>query len=104
MQEYLNSSSRFWQELLTHIYLFGGSIIVGNKIGVPLGIWAAKNQNANRPIFFIANITQTIPNLALFGMLSAPLFALSAAFPSLQSLGLRGKEPAPVFIALIIYS
>jgi len=104
LQEYFNNSSRLRQELLTHITLFSGSIMAGILIGIPLGIWAARSNRANRPIFFLANITQTIPSLALFGLMLVPLSALSTAFPFLQSLGISGIGAAPAFIALIIYA
>jgi osmoprotectant transport system permease protein len=104
VQEYLNNTSRFRQELTTHLYLFGGSIAAGIVIGIPLGIWAARSRRANRPIFILANITQTIPSLALFGLLIAPLSALSSAFPVLRQLGIEGIGAAPALIALIIYS
>ncbi len=104
LQEYFNNSSRFQEELVTHMMLFGISIAAGIVIGVPLGIWAARSRKANRPIFFLANITQTIPSLALFGLLIAPLSALSTAFPFLQDIGIRGIGAAPAIIALVIYS
>jgi|WetSurMetagenome_2_1015567.scaffolds.fasta_scaffold76922_2 osmoprotectant transport system permease protein len=104
IQEYFNNSLRFHQELKTHIILFGGSILAGITIGIPLGIWALHSRKARAPIFFIASITQTIPSLALFGLLIAPLSALSAKFPVLQSIGIHGIGTAPAIIALIIYS
>jgi osmoprotectant transport system permease protein len=104
LQEYFANSSRFRQELLTHIYLFGGTILTGIIIGIPLGVWAVHSLRAYRPIFFLANITQTVPSLALFGIMIAPLSALSNAFPFLQTIGIRGIGPAPAIIALIIYA
>ncbi len=104
MQEFAGREERFQQELLRHIFLFGGSVAAGTLIGIPLGIWAARSKRAERPIFYITNITQTIPSLALFGLLIAPLSALSFAFPILREFGIRGVGVAPAMIALIIYS
>ena len=104
IQEFLGREERFTQELLRHILLFGGSVAVGILIGIPLGVWAARSKRAERPIFYIANITQTIPSLALFGLLIAPLSALSFAFPVLRDFGIRGVGAAPAVIALVIYS
>jgi osmoprotectant transport system permease protein len=104
IQEYFNNSSRFEEELITHMVLFGISIAASVIIGVPLGILAAHSRKVNRPIFFLANIAQTIPSLALFGLLIAPLSALSTAFPVLQDIGIRGIGAAPAIIALVIYS
>jgi osmoprotectant transport system permease protein len=102
--EFLGRESRFQQEVVKHILLFGGSVTTGTLIGVPLGIWAARNRRAEKPIFYFTNITQTIPSLALFGLLIAPLSALSFAFPALREFGLRGVGVAPALIALIVYS
>lgn len=104
VQEFMGREERFRQELLQHIFLFGGSVTVGTLLGIPLGIWAARSSRSEKPIFFIANITQTIPSLALFGLLIAPLSALSFAFPVLREFGIRGVGPTPAIIALIIYS
>lgn len=104
VQEFMGREERFRQELLQHIFLFGGSVTVGTLLGIPLGIWAARSSRSEKPIFFIANITQTVPSLALFGLLIAPLSALSFAFPVLREFGIRGVGPTPAIIALIIYS
>ncbi len=104
MQEFIGREERFIQEFLQHIFLFGGSVAVGTVIGVSLGIWATRGRRAERPIFYFSNITQTIPSLALFGLLIAPLSALSFSFPVLRDIGIRGVGPTPAFIALIIYS
>ena len=104
VQEFIGREARFQQELLRHVFLFGGSVTVGTMVGIPLGIWAVRNRRAEKLIFFFANITQTIPSLALFGLLIAPLSALSFAFPLLREIGIRGVGPTPAFIALTIYS
>ena len=104
MQEFAGREARFRQEFLQHIFLFGGSVTAGTVIGIPLGIWAARSKRAERPIFYITNIAQTIPSLALFGLLIAPLSALSFAFPILREFGIRGVGVTPAMIALIIYS
>jgi len=104
MQEFYGRETRFQQELLQHIFLFGGSVATGTVIGIPLGIWASRSGRAEKPIFFITNIMQTIPSLALFGLLIAPLSALSFAFPALREFGIRGVGATPAMIALIIYS
>ncbi|MFC1955576.1 ABC transporter permease [Chloroflexota bacterium] len=104
VQEFAGREERFVQELLHHIFLVGISVTIGTIFGILLGIWSTRSKRAERPIFFIANITQTIPSLALFGLLIAPLSALSFAFPTLREIGIRGVGDTPAIIALIIYS
>lgn len=104
MEEFSGYQQRFVQELLQHIRLFGISVALGTVIGIPLGIWATRNKYAERPVFFTTSIVQTIPSLALFGLLIAPLSALSFAFPVLRDIGIRGVGVTPAIIALAIYS
>lgn len=104
MQEYLGNQQRFMQELIKHATLFLSSVAIGAVIGISLGVWAARSSRAEKPIFYISNITQTIPSLALFGLLMAPLSALSFAHPTLRELGIRGVGVTPAMIALVIYS
>ena len=104
IKEFSGREERFMQELLHHVFLVGTGVTVGTILGVLLGIWAKRNKRAEGPVFFISNITQTIPSLALFGLLIAPLSALSFAFPVLREIGIRGVGNTPAIIALIIYS
>jgi osmoprotectant transport system permease protein len=104
VQEFAVQKERFFQELGQHIAIFSGSVFIGTILGIGLGIWATRSAYSEKPIFFIANITQTIPSLALFGLLIAPLSALSLAFPILREFGIRGVGAAPALIALTIYS
>jgi len=104
LQEFAGREERFVQELIHHVFLVGISVAIGTILGIMLGIWATRSKRAEKPIFFIANITQTIPSLALFGLLIAPLSALSFTFPILREIGIRGVGDTPAIIALIIYS
>lgn len=104
IREYLVQQDRFREELARHVFIFAGSVTAGALLAVPLGVWAARSRRAAAPVFFLANITQTIPSLALFGLMIAPLSALSFAYPALRELGLRGVGVAPAVAALIIYS
>ncbi len=104
LQEFYGREERFLQELCRHVFIFAGSVGVGTIPGMLLGIWAARSRRAERPIFLITSITQTIPSLALFGLLIAPLSALSFAFPVLRDFGIRGVGVTPAVIALVIYS
>jgi osmoprotectant transport system permease protein len=96
--------TEFIRQLWNHIILFGSSVIIGTLLGIPLGIWATRSRIAEKPIFFLGNVLQTIPSLALFELLIVPLSILSLAFPILRQLGFSGIGPAPAIIALILYS
>jgi len=50
------------------------------------------------------NVIQTIPAIALFGILMAPLGALAATVPLAAALGIRGIGAAPAAVALFLYS
>jgi osmoprotectant transport system permease protein len=104
LREYAGNRARFFQETLQHVRLFGSSVVIAAVLGIPLGVWATRNRYAEKPVFFITNIVQTVPSLALFGFLIAPLSALSFAYPVLRDLGIRGVGVAPAVIALTIYS
>lgn len=103
--EFRNREERFYMQLLNHLYLSFGPVLISALIGIPLGILAwRKVGKADRQIFFALNIIQTIPSLALFGMLLAPLAWLSAKSDWLQSIGFQGTGWAPAVIALMLYS
>ncbi len=104
MQEYTAQQARFNQEFWRHIFLVIVSLTGASLAGIFLGIWATRQRKAERTIFAITNITQNVPSLALFGLLIAPLSALSFQFPVLREFGIRGIGIAPAVIALFIYS
>ncbi len=62
-----------WPELLTltreHIFLVLFSTGAAIVIGVPLGILLTRIRSLQTPILGFANIMQTVPSLALFGLL-----------------------------------
>ncbi|MEP6923495.1 MAG: ABC transporter permease/substrate-binding protein [Pyrinomonadaceae bacterium] len=62
-----------WSELLAlwreHLFLVLVSTLCAVMIGVPLGILLTRIKSLQTPILGFANIMQTIPSLALFGLL-----------------------------------
>lgn len=54
---------------LEHVWMVGVSTLLAVAIGVPLGILVTRWPGLNRPLLGGANIMQTIPSLALFGLL-----------------------------------
>jgi osmoprotectant transport system permease protein len=55
-------------------------------------------------LFAILNLLQTVPSIALFGLLIVPLSALATAMPALGRLGIGGIGVAPAVIALVLYA
>ncbi len=73
-------------------------------VGLPLGIFCHRVPRLREGILGTLNVIQTIPAIALFGILMAPLGALAAAVPLAERFGIRGIGPAPAAVALFLYS
>jgi osmoprotectant transport system permease protein len=94
----------FFDALLRHIVLVAASVGPALLIGVPLGIAAARRPRWQGGLFAVLNLLQTVPSIALFGLLMVPLAALAAALPWLARIGIGGIGMAPAIIALILYA
>ena len=104
LKEFHNRRDRFVREFFNHIYLSGTAVSLAVIIGVPLGLLAWKRSRLEKPIFVVVNGIQTIPSLALFGLMIAPLAYLSQRFPVLRQMGIQGIGNAPALIALTLYA
>lgn len=104
MVEYASEKSIFWVEALRHVQLVLGATILALFIALPLAIYAAKSRLAENIIFGFLNITQTIPSMALFGLLIAPFAALVVLFPYLSQFGIGGIGWAPALVTLTLYA
>ncbi len=71
-----------------HLILVVIAITVATCVSIPLGVLITRNRRLRQPILVIANVLQTIPSLALFGLL-IPLVGIGAV---------------PAIIALTLYS
>ncbi len=103
VKEFFSIQTRFINEFFNHLIIVGASIACALLIGLPLGILSAKNKLLANPIITFAGSVQTIPSLALFGLLIAPLAYLSKEFPILRTIGIKGIGNAPAIIALTLY-
>ncbi|MCT4655069.1 MAG: ABC transporter permease [Cohaesibacter sp.] len=103
LKEYKNQSA-FWSQAGRHIMLSLGSLLPAILIGVPLGIRAHRSSVVRAISFPVLNILQTVPSLAMFGILMIPLGYIAANYPVLADMGIRGIGAAPAIVALFFYS
>lgn len=97
-----------------HLWLTAASMLLATAIAVPVGIWLTRAPRWAGPVIAIANILQTIPSLALFGLLlplpwlgeraaRIAIVALTAyaLLPILRNTyaGIRGIDPTVVEVA-----
>ncbi len=104
MREYAVNAGRFAREARQHLVLAFGSLGAAVLVGLPLGILCHRRAALRPAILGTLNVIQTIPAIALFGILMAPLGALAAAVPLADRLGIRGIGAAPAVVALFLYS
>ena len=104
MKEHANRADTFAAAVLRHLQIVLFALVPTILIGLPLGWWVHRQTSANAAVFPALNIIQTIPSIALFGLLMAPLALLAASFPQLARAGISGVGLAPGVIALVLYS
>jgi osmoprotectant transport system permease protein len=104
LREYAAHRDSFAAALERHCALVLAALLPALLIGVPLGLLAVRRPAAGPPLFAALNLLQTIPSIALFGLLIAPLSVLATAVPALAAAGLRGVGFAPAAVALTLYS
>jgi osmoprotectant transport system permease protein len=104
MREYAVNATRFAHEARRHVWLALGSLGAAVVVGLPLGILCHRVPRLRPGVLGVLNVIQTIPAIALFGILMAPLGALATALPWAGELGIRGIGAAPAAVALFLYS
>jgi osmoprotectant transport system permease protein len=101
MKEYANRRDVFDEAALRHMQIVLATLLPALVIGVPLGVAAARHKALAVPLFAALNVVQTVPSIAMFGLLIAPLAALAAALPGW---GVQGIGLTPAVIALTLYA
>lgn len=104
MKEYANRSEEFWSAIARHGQIVALALVFTLAIGLPLGWATHRYARASRALFPVLNIIQTIPSIALFGLLMAPLAWLATSWPALGRAGISGVGLAPGVLALTLYS
>lgn len=104
LKEYYNRQDVFDAALLQHLTILLATLVPTLLIGLPLGVLCFRSARWQTPIFSTLNIIQTVPSIALFGLLIAPLAGLAKALPWLAEHGVSGIGMAPAIVALVLYA
>jgi osmoprotectant transport system permease protein len=104
LKEYLVRQDRFMVEFGRHLALASLAVFFSVLLGTPLGILLYRSRIFIKPVFLFVNTMQTIPSLALFGILIAPLAILGRRYHFLGMIGIKGVGWAPALIALTLYA
>ena len=104
VKEYATRAADFWQEGGRHLALAFGSLGAAIVIGLPLGLLCHRLPRLRNVSLQLLNLIQTIPSMAMFGLLMAPLGLLAAHSPLAARLGIEGIGMAPAFVALALYA
>lgn len=104
MKEYRPRADAFAREAGTHVVLALGSLLAAVAVGLPLGILCHRVRALREPVLGTLNVVQTIPSIALFGLLIAPLGWIALNVPGARDIGIAGIGAAPAMVALFLYS
>ena len=74
-----------------HVVIVLISVVVAIVAGIPLGVWCTRRAAASQVVLRAVDVVQTIPSLALFGLL--------IPIPLIGGIGMR-----TAIVALILYS
>ncbi|MFD2172682.1 ABC transporter permease [Rhodobacter lacus] len=104
MIEYAARAEMFSRSLWQHLLLSFGSLAMAFVVGLPTGIAIFMLAPLRKPVLGLLNMLQTIPSLALFGIM-IPLFGwIATHVPGAAELGVAGIGPFPALMALFLYA
>lgn len=104
MREYAARRDSFWREAQRHLALAFGSLGAALALGLPLGILVHEAPRLRGAVLGVLNVVQTVPSLALFGIM-IPLFGwVAATVPGAAAAGIAGIGAFPALVALFLYS
>lgn len=104
LQEYAGRRSQFADAAVRHLALAFGSLALAAAIGFPLGILCHRRAQLRGTVLPVLSLLQTIPSLAMFGLMIPILGWLANSLPAAKALGIAGIGFAPAFLALVLYS
>lgn len=103
-KEYANQSDIFVPAILRHLQIVWSAVVPALVIGLLLAWRMTQTQSLRQALFPVLNVIQTIPSIALFGLLMAPLAWMAVQLPALGHAGISGVGIAPAVIALFMYA
>ena len=103
-QEYASRRDAFVAATWQHLGLAFGSLAAAAAIGFPLGILCHHRVRLRSATLPFLSFLQTIPSLAMFGLMIPVLAWVGATVPGAQAIGIAGIGFAPAFLALVLYS
>jgi len=103
-KEYINHSDVFGAALLRHLQIVVMAVVPALAIGWMLAWRMTRAKGLRQALFPVLNVIQTIPSIALFGLLMAPLAWIAVQWPALGRAGIGGVGVAPAVIALLAYA
>jgi len=104
LQEYAGRKDAFADAALRHMGLAFGSLLAAAVIGFPLGVLCHRRADLRGTIVPVLGFLQTIPSLAMFGIMIPILGWVGDTVPGAQALGIAGIGFAPAFLALMLYA
>jgi osmoprotectant transport system permease protein len=104
MREFAAQRTIFAAEFWRHIALVAASLAGALLLGLPLTLLVLRRATLRTIIFASLNVLQTIPSIAIFGLLIAPLSGLVERWPFLGRFGIGGTGATPAIIALTLYA
>ena len=104
LREWRVKQDVFGDALWQHGEIVLGALAPTLIFGLPLGFLAHRRAAVRGPLLASLSLIQTIPSIALFGLMMAPLSALGDAWPWLRDIGVRGVGLTPAILALTLYA
>ena len=84
-------AERIWMRTREHLWLVGVSMAGAILLGIPLGLWAAKQPRAGHAVLAVVGVAQTVPSLALL-VFMIPLLGIGT-WPAIAALCLYSLLP-----------
>lgn len=76
MVEFYSRGETLGLRFVEHFAFVLVSLLAGSFVGIGLGLWASRDERVEPVILYAVGIIQTVPSLALFGVLLVPLARL----------------------------